>query len=158
MTSWYNHAKISAFFCTIYIFSWIFIHGIETIFKDPFLFLSLAASPGIPDLDRKARKRKGTLGTTRDPYKHRHWFWHSAIVPCLTILPLFLSGTFLSAGIVCLCVGLHLLADVKIKGKKIGTYLIFKRKGDRMGRKNTDRYLIFNGIVSVLFSVAILAL
>lgn len=153
MTSWYNHARQCGVSFAIYILLFWWLNPFE---PDPFLIIALVASPGLADLDLKARKPSGT----RDPSKHRHWFWHSSLLPILSTVPLFLLGQrFIGIGIVCLGFGVHLLGDLRIaKEKKILGYLIFKWKGDRMSARNTDIYLVVNAAICIILAISILVL
>jgi hypothetical protein len=87
--------------------------------------------------------------------KHRHWFWHSAIVPnVLVIASCYAGENIFPVSTFCLVIAIHLLGDLKLKkdGKR-GPYLIWLRKGKRMSRKNTDAYLIINAVFCIILAV-----
>lgn len=88
---------------------------------------------------------------------HRHWLFHSAIFPC--VVALYSIGwemsRFYDLFYLALAWGLHLLCDLKGNAEgKTGTYLIFKRKGDRMSRKNSDTYIFINAVACFILALA----
>jgi hypothetical protein len=101
---------------------------------------------------------------------HRHWFFHSCI-PCAMVAIIVLWIAFdpamaleaarreaVGAAMFCVSQGMHLLCDLKLdeKGKR-GTYLIYKRHGDRMGVKQTDGWLMYNAIGALLMALLLVA-
>jgi len=116
--------------------------------------LSLVASFSFsfPDLDLKTMIKSPL--NKREESKHRHWFWHSSIlVFCVFLLGAY-AMEFEGISIFCVEIGTHLLCDWKPgKDGKRGTYLIYLRRGNRMSRNSTDRYLIANSMICYLLGV-----
>lgn len=81
---------------------------------------------------------------------HRHWLFHSAVIPCIIVVYAvgWEMSRFYDLFYLALGWGLHLLCDLKGNADgKIGAYLIFKWKGDRMSRRNTDFWLSSNALL-----------
>jgi len=119
----------------------------------PLNFVSLFTF-SLPDVDLKT-----VLGDpTKNKSKHRHWFWHGAFIPMVVFFLGFTSPDHIfSVGVFCISYGMHLIGDLKIGSScKRGTYLIFKRKGDRMSRRNTDIYLCLNAFLCIAASIVAL--
>ena len=96
---------------------------------------------------------------------HRHWFFHSCI-PCAMVAMIVLWIAFdigmareaVGAAMFCVSQGAHLLCDLKFdKLGKRGTYLIYKRHGDRMGVRQTDEWLIYNAIGALSMALLLVA-
>ena len=99
--------------------------------------------------------------------KHRHWFYHS-VIPCVLSLlmvgwiawidPDAVSREATGTAMFCVSQGVHLFCDLKIdkKGKR-GTYLIYKKHGDRMGVKQTDAWLLTNALGAILMAFVLVA-
>ena len=100
----------------------------------------------LPDSDtRKVRKKD--VPFVKGGTKHRHWFWHSSIIVIIVFLVAARIGMFTGMGTFCAVLASHLFADIKIRGLKTGTYCIYVRKGHRLTARQTDRYLLANGII-----------
>jgi len=139
---WWQHA-LTGIPCVIVVFVLV------ALFDNPrFGKLDLVAlvSFSLPDMDTRKVDKNGAT-------KHRHWFWHSAIIPLGVFMLGFWEGSFNGAAAFCVMYGVHLLADLKPpNGTKTGTYLIYIKKGDRMSVRRTDAYLLLNGVVCILLA------
>jgi hypothetical protein len=90
--------------------------------------------------------------------KHRHWLFHSAIIPFLVlVLCIIFLGDVIESATFCVVIGTHLLCDLKAdeKGKR-GFYLIYIHQHKRLKAKTTDQWLGFGGLAC--YAVGLIAL
>lgn len=96
---------------------------------------------------------------------HRHWIFHSILLPFFIIgslaFPLILYYNYLEPfyGIsVCLMYPsfIHLLADIKSNGKRVGTYNIRLKKHNRLSGKQTIWWLLLNALLELILMVIFL--
>lgn len=106
----------------------------------------------IPDQDARKVRRKDVPFMTKET-KHRHWFWHSSILPIAAFLAAVHAGQFAGVGTFCAVIASHLLSDIKFRGGKAGYYCIYLRHGSRMSARGTDLYLAANGLICILLGV-----
>jgi uncharacterized membrane protein YfcA len=142
-----QHAILSCTIAIVYWFiGWVWI-GPQ---GSPLNFISLFCS-SLPDVDLKT-----VIGPPeKNRSKHRHWFWHGSFIPMIVFFLGFTSRAHIfSTGTFCVVYAFHLIGDLK-PGKvgKTGPYLIFKRRGDRMSRRNTDTYLALSALLCLIASV-----
>lgn len=84
---------------------------------------------------------------------HRHWLWHSIIPGAACFMYAIVTNPARFGDVAVLCIGIatHLLCDVKFK-KRMGSYCIVTRAGDRMGARHTDYWLILNALIGIVLS------
>lgn len=142
----HQHGFLSDTIAILFIFVawWKFDHVMG-----PLSLVSLF-SFGLPDIDKKLVNILG-----KEDSKHRHWFWHSSILPIITfILGIVAGWGLVETGVFSLVIGFHLIGDLKPgSGGKHGYYLVYLRKGRRMTARQTDAYLGLNGLACVVASV-----
>lgn len=140
---WHQHLLFSTFLASVYL---LVVFMFDNPIVGPLSVVSLFCY-SLPDVDCKVRT------------KHRHWFWHSSIMPFLVFLVGFTHMEFSGVGVFCVVIGSHLLGDWKPDNeKKRGSYLIYIRKGDRMSRKRTDAYLLANSMFCFVMAFIVLFL
>jgi len=118
----------------------------------PLAFVSIFCA-NLPDQDKKMRNFQGEEGE-----KHRHWLFHSAIIPFLVlVLCIIFLGDVIESATFCVVIGTHLLCDLKAdeKGKR-GFYLIYIHQHKRLKAKTTDQWLGFGGLAC--YAVGLIAL
>lgn len=133
---WWQHAILCNTFAALY---WITGYMLPTKTTTGALTMLCFLLFSLPDIDLKMNN------------KHRHWFFHSFILPLACFIATMYAGENpFPVGLFSLVYSLHLLGDLKWsrKGKR-GTYLIYLRKGDRMSVRYTDAFLLGSGLISM---------
>jgi hypothetical protein len=141
---WWQHAIMGLVYATPFL---LFISWWAPLMMSPLDIVALFTFD-LPDQDaRKVRTKDVTF--VQGGTKHRHWFWHSAIIPIVVFVVAARLGVFNGVGTFCAVIAAHLLSDIKVRGKKMGTYCIYLRKGARMSARGSDRYLFANGLICI---------
>jgi len=141
---WWQHAIMGVVFATPFL---LFISWWAPLMISPLDVVALLVYD-MPDSDARKVRNKD-VPFVQGGTKHRHWFWHSAIIPIVVFMIAARLDVFNGVGTFCAVFASHLLSDIKIRGKKVGYYCIYLRKGERMSARGTDRYLSLNGLICI---------